>query len=169
MTTALQKQSLYNIRIDHLALMQEIQYNDGELTPELEEALQLNEQEFEDKALSYGFVIKSLDDQLELIDKEFARLDKIREKIDRTKTKVKEVLSEAMQQFGFDKIETPLLKLSFIKRDAVEIIDENLIPAEFIKVKQVESVDKIGIKAALKEGVNVPGAELVKNKSLQIK
>jgi hypothetical protein len=153
--TALQKQSLYNIRIDHLALMQEIQYNDGELTPELEEALQLNEQEFEDKALSYGFVIKTFDDQLEIIDKEFARLDKIREKIDKTKSKVKEVLSEAMQQFGFDKIETPLLKLSFRKSEAVEITNGELIPAEFIKVKTVESIDKIGIKAALKEGAQV--------------
>lgn len=51
---------------------------------------------------------------------------------------------------------------------SVNVIDETLIPSLFIKEKITKSVDKIAIKNAIKEGKEVPGAEIVQSYSLVI-
>ena len=51
----------------------------------------------------------------------------------------------------------------------MEIINEEEIAAEFIKVKETKTVDKTKLKAAIKEGRPVAGAKLVINQNLQIK
>ena len=43
------------------------------------------------------------------------------------------------------------------------------IPKEFIKVKTTESIYKTDLGKALKNGEIIEGAELVENKTLQIK
>lgn len=168
-TESLIRQSLYNIRVDHLSLIQEIEENGGELTPELEQALTLNNEQFEDKALSYGYIVKTFDDNLSIIDREFERLDAIRERIVKQKEAFKERLSEAMQQYGVEKITTPLLKLSFRKSESVEIMDTQKIPVDYCEEKTVTTINKTMIKQAIKTGLTVPGAELVTKQNLQIK
>lgn len=51
---------------------------------------------------------------------------------------------------------------------SVNIIDEAQIPALFIKEKITKSVDKIAIKNAIKDGKEVPGAEIVQSYSLVV-
>jgi hypothetical protein len=51
---------------------------------------------------------------------------------------------------------------------SVNIVDEAQIPALFIKEKITKSVDKVAIKNAMKDGKEVPGAELVQSYSLVV-
>jgi len=51
----------------------------------------------------------------------------------------------------------------------VVIKDESLIPECYRRVKMTSSPDKTWIKEALKDGVEVEGAELVKEHTLQIR
>lgn len=51
---------------------------------------------------------------------------------------------------------------------SVNIIDEAQIPTLFIKEKITKSVDKVAIKNAIKDGKDVPGAEIVQSYSLVI-
>lgn len=51
---------------------------------------------------------------------------------------------------------------------SVNIVDEAQIPALFIKEKITKSVDKVAIKNAIKDGNDVPGAEIVQSYSLVI-
>lgn len=51
---------------------------------------------------------------------------------------------------------------------SVNVIDETLIPALFVKEKITKSVDKVAIKNAIKDGKDVPGAEIVQSYSLVI-
>jgi hypothetical protein len=169
MEVAIQNKSLYNIRIDHLSLLKEIEENEGELTPELETALALTQDELQDKAISYGFVIKHFDNDIDIIEAEMKRLYSLKEKAERRKELFKQRLSEALQQFGVEKITTPLLKLSFRKSEAVEITDGESIPAEYYDEKIVTTLSKTRIKEAIKEGQIVKGAELVTKQNLQIK
>lgn len=168
-TTTLQKQTLYNIRIEHLSLLQEIEDNEGELTPELEEALSLTQEQFQDKALSYGFIIKSFENTANIIDAEIDRLKLLQDKAEKRAQLFKERISEAMQEFGVEKIDSPLLKLSFRKSEAVSIYDERMIPAGYLVERTVVDISKAKIKEAIKTGLTVPGAELVSKKNLQIK
>lgn len=169
METTLQKQTLYNIRQDHYELIKMIEDADGELTPEIEQALQLNEKDFQDKARSYGFVIKEYENTELIIDNEIQRLKNLMAKSKHRQELFKNILSEAMQERGIENIETPMIKLSFRKSEAVEITDERMIPAEFTTSKTVVDISKIKIKEALKKGGSVQGAQLVTRQNLQIK
>lgn len=168
MELIIQPKSLYKIRVEHLQLMQDIEFNEGEITPEIEQALQLTQDEFNDKALSYGLVVKHFDDETTIIEKEIDRLSKMLAQSKKKKELFKQVLSDAMQQFGVEKIETPTLKLSFRKSESVEV-DADQLSNDYMVEKTTYTPDKNKIKAAIKEGIKVNGASLVTKQNLQIK
>ncbi len=163
------KQSLYDIRVEHLQLLDEIEQNEGELTPELEQALSLTNEQFQEKSISYGFVIKKFEDNISLIDLELARLYNLKDAAIKRRDLFKQRLSDAMQAFGFEKITTPLLTLSFRKSQSVEIYDEQKVPEDYWSVKTVRNVSKELIKSDLKRGIEVPGAQFIYKDNLQIK
>jgi DNA gyrase/topoisomerase IV subunit A len=168
-TLALTQWSMYQIKQDHVILMQIIEDNEGEITPEIETALQLTSDNFQEKALSYGLVVKHFDDQAEIIEKEIERLSKILTQAKKRKELFKQTLSDAMQQFGVEKIETPTLKLSFRKSESIELTDESKVPFAYVEEKVVKTISKTKIKEDIKQGLQVPGAQLVTKQNLQIK
>lgn len=74
-----------------------------------------------------------------------------------------------MNGIGLTKVEGKLFKISFRKSKVVKVLDETKIPKEFIKIKTTETISKTDLGKALKNGEIIEGAELVENKSLQIK
>lgn len=184
-----QTKSMYQIRGEHLGLLKLIEEAEGELTPEIEQALALTEEEFEEKAVSYGFVVKSFEDVEEVLDKEIKRLTELKKKAAKRAETFKNRLDEAMRQFGFEKIKTETLTLSYRTSKPVELVegfeDEFLknvsvtfkpndgAPAgilnlcEFFDIKLSASKTRIG--DALKSGTEIKGAKIVEKKNLQIK
>lgn len=167
--------TLYDIQDDLLDLLAMINngeaYNDdGSLNEVFEEQLQLTKKEFDNKAVSYGYVIKSLEDKEELFDREIKRLQEAKRYYQNSKERVKQAITDAMVRFGIEKVEGDHLTLSLRKSTAVNVTDMDALPEEFKKVKITYSEDKIKIKnAILKDGEKVQGAELVERKNLQIK
>jgi hypothetical protein len=117
------KRSMYHIREDHYSLLLLIEEAEGELTPEIEEALLLTEEDFNNKAISYAYVTKEFDDNVSIVENEIVRLTKIKQRLSKRSELFKERLSEAMLQFKVEKIETPTLTLSFRKSKPVEMAD----------------------------------------------
>ena len=68
---------------------------------------------------------------------------------------------------GKDKVDTGLHKIFFRSSQAVNITNEAHIPSNYIKVET--SVDKVSLKRDLAAGMIIEGAELVTNKSIQIR
>lgn len=185
----LQTKSMYHIRAEHLGLLKEIEEAEGELTPEMEQALALTEEEFEDKAVSYGFVVKSFEDVEELLDKEIKRLTVLKQKAAKRAETFKNRLDEAMRQFGIEKIDTPILKLSYRKSNPVELTEQfedkflehvsiEILPKEGAPANIASLIEYFDVKAtvskkrigdALKTGLKISGAVTVEKKSLQIK
>jgi hypothetical protein len=66
------------------------------------------------------------------------------------------------------KFETARVKVSFRKSESLEISEDAKIPEEFLKYKEPE-VDKVGLKKALKDGMQFDGVSLVQNQNIQIK
>lgn len=66
-----------------------------------------------------------------------------------------------------EKLETSKVAITYRKSVAVEIIDKELVPQEFIKVET--SVDKTAIKKAIAGGNEVAGAQLVEKQNMSIK
>ena len=159
--------TLYHITSEQLRINELLEESGGELTPEIEEALVLNEHNFVTKSEGYIQTIakyQALVDAADNIIKEAQRKKRV---FDNISKRLKERLQDAMIIMGRDRVEVGIHTLSLRNSVAVNITEESKIPNEFIKVET--SVDKMKVKEALKRGELIPGAELQTNQSLQIR
>jgi hypothetical protein len=164
----IQSHNIFQIQRQYLEIMQQIEEAEGEITPQIDEALRFTELQMQEAAINIGMVVKSLDYRLEVLNEEIQRLTNLKEKTEKSKALLKNRLSQSMQQFGIEKVESPTLTISFRKSEAVEILSEQQIPAVYFDIP-APRVSKARIREALKAGHEVPGAELAARKNLQIK
>jgi predicted deacetylase len=69
-----------------------------------------------------------------------------------------------------EKLEFGIGKISWRESTSANILDAGKLPAEYQRViPERREPDKIAIKEALKNGVDVPGAELVISQNIQLK
>lgn len=124
--------NIYNIQQNLLDIFNQIEENCGEITPELEEQLNISKDEFEDKIKSYTCVIHQLESDLCAIKEEKDRLDSIKKSKEKTIESLKRIMVEAIQLFGnTSKSGTKFIdygtgKVSLRKSESVEIDDNRL-------------------------------------------
>jgi len=163
------EKSIYHIQNDHLQLMRVIEENEGEITPEIDEKLSLTKDEFEQKAISYGYLMKHLNDESVNIKNEVDRLNKILSAKVKLETELKNRITDAMINFGINKISQNNLTLSFRKSEVLVIAPDTEIPYEYIKTKTVETTDNALMKSDVKAGKVIPGVTILEKQNLQIK
>lgn len=189
------KKSIFNIRQDHMSLLAEIEENEGELSEDMLSALRLNEEDFKNKAISYAYVIKKMDSEADVIAAEIKRLQSLKSKADKTSELFRKLIDEGMQQFGYDKVESETLKISYRKTSPIELKEDfadNIL--QYVKVdfqinpELSEKASEAGIteevlavfnvtaaasrekiKEQLKAGIKIPGASIEEKKSIQIR
>jgi sugar-specific transcriptional regulator TrmB len=159
--------SLYQISREAQEIASQLE--EGELTPELENALVITQNELQNKAINYGFAIKSVEDDVTAIQEEIKRLQGLKSVKEHAIDRMKEAISTAMITFGIEKVSSPTLSLSFRKSEAIEIDSMEQLPSIYVTEKVTVSADKTRIKQAIKAGANITGARLVINQNLQIK
>lgn len=140
-----------------------------ELTPELEQALIINQDQLQAKAVNYAKVIANYQAESDAIEQEIKRLKAMKESRDKKVEWLKESVKNAMLVSGIEKVESTLFKISVRRSEAVEVDVVEALPNAFQNVKNVVTADKVAIKEAIKRGENVLGARLVENFNLQIK
>ena len=124
--------SIYNIQQELFDIFEQIEENDGELTPELEEKLKISQDEFKDKINSYICVIRQLENDLNAIKEEKVRLDAIKKSKEKTIERLKQVMVEAIQMFGDTSksgtkfIDYGIGKVSLRKSESIELDDNKL-------------------------------------------
>ena len=161
--------NIYQIEKEYLELANQLIESGGECSPELELQLTINQEQLEQKARGYGFVVKQMESDVLIIDAEIKRLGELKKARLKTMQKLETTVSNAMQLYQINKLETPTLKISFRKSESVEIDNEADIPAQFLKEKITYTIDKVAIKEAIKKGEVVIGARLQVNQNIQIK
>ena len=161
--------NIYNIQSEYQQLVNQLIENGGEITPELELALQINKDNFHSKSENYAFITRQFDAEMDIIDNEIKRLQQAKKSREKTIQRLKDTIELAMLTFDIDKIETPLIKISFRKSESVEVENVNELPNEFKVIKLTESADKLKIKDALKSGMFIEGCSIKTNRNLQIK
>ena len=82
--------------------------------------------------------------------------------------KLKERYLGVMQGNALKKVKGDIFTLSIRKSEAADAPDARAVPEEYWTIKE-PTVNKLAVKAALKEGKEVPGARLVQRESLQIR
>lgn len=159
--------SLFKVTVEQMHINDMLMETGGELTPELEEALIINAENFQLKVEGYATSIHRFDALEDAADAEIMRLTAIKKSAQGAKKRLKDTLANAMEVFGYDKYDIGLHKLSFRTSQAVNITDEVRIPNNYIKVET--KIDKESLKRDLKAGLVIEGAELVTNRNLQLR
>ena len=161
--------TLYGITAEMTAILALIEEGGGELTPELEQALAITEGQFAAKAEDYGHAILNLRAMAVAAKAEKDRLATLQKFYENAQKRLTDAIVAAMQAFDRPKVENGSMRLSLRHTTSTEVDDLDQLP-QFYKTTKVEMVaDKTAIKKAIQDGIEVPGAHLVDNVSLQIK
>jgi hypothetical protein len=166
------KKSLYQIEQEYLSIAQNIEDADGVLDEQMEQALIINQEELQTKAVKYALVIRQMDAEAAMLKAEIARMNALKKAKENAVARLKEAIAGAMQRHGIIKIQGDLINLSFRKSQKVMQVDQEMdalsaLPQQFLRTKT--EVDTSAIRAALKAGEEVDGFEMVENQSLQLK
>jgi hypothetical protein len=156
--------SLYKLTGQYLALQ------NLDMDPEdLADTFDALEGEIEIKAQGITQVMSNLDTQA--LDTEIARLQAMKNSIDKRKESLKTYLRDSMIKCGMTKIEwatgTITLRAPTV---IVDLVDPSLVPAPYRTEETVVQVkiDKAMIKKDLKSGKDIPGAKLADGKQALI-
>lgn len=161
--------TLYGITADMQQILQLIEENEGEMTPEIEQALAITEDQFVQKAEDYGKAILNLKAMASAAKSEKDRLSGLQKFYENAYKRLESALSTAMQVFDRERVENASMRLSLRRTTATEVTDLDQVPSEYKTTKVEVVADKTAIKKAIQSGEDVPGAHLVENVSLQIK
>ncbi len=131
--------SLWEIDADLQKATQELIENGGELTDELNEILTVNNNEFEQKAENYLWLIKNLENEADLRTSEINRLKAKNEAILTTIDTLKSKLIPALLKRGKTKISD--FNLSVTKSKSVGTCDTNLIPKRYLRISLKTKID----------------------------
>lgn len=165
--------SLWQLTQEELSFISLMEENGGEVTDEIMEDLAIRRENFQSKAEAYSKFILKLDSEADQAAAEIKRIQAIKKAKENTAQRLRDTLLAALMVFteedskGIRRYETPLAKISTRRSQSVEVLDDTVIPDEFWVVKK--EVSKSTISQAIKDGAEVPGAQLKENISLSIR
>lgn len=161
--------SLFHIKQEYLNLDEELWGSGGEISPELEKRLAINEDELKDKMDAYAYIIDEYESQNARIQAEVARLTERKIENHNHIQRLKDRLRDAVVTFG--KVETDTHKFSTRKSTSVRVDDGAELPDEFLTFKPAPapSPNKTAIKSAILEGRVIPGCGLIEQVGVVIK
>ena len=161
------KQSLYTIAEDQRLINAMLEENGGELTPEIEEAMQITADNFIAKAEAYGATISEYDAQAEACAAEIKRLTAYKKTCENVSRRMKERIAQAMTAFETTKVTAGTFRFSFRNSTAVVIENEELIPEDYFKIER--TLRKQDLMRALKDGEVIVGASLEQRQTIQMR
>lgn len=131
------------------------------------DALNAVEAEAAAKIEATALYIRETDAEIEAIDAEINRLIERVNAKKRRLEKLKEMLLQAVQATG--KIKTARVTVSIRKTSAVHVDDCAQLPQAYVTTKTLVSPNRIAIKQALLDGVQVPFCSIEERESLCIR
>ncbi len=146
---------------------------DEDLTPEQRAAMsayldELAGQEA-DKVDAFGSFIRVESARAEACKKEAQRLTSKAKTAEGRIAYLKHMYLCTMQSNGLKKVQGSAYTLSIREADSVDVTDVTSLPDIYIRRKETVEPDKVVLREALKGGIEIPGAVLVKTQSLQVR
>lgn len=158
---------LYDLT-DKLTSLQRLAESGNADQQAIADTMEMVEGDFDDKAVGYVKVYKSIDADVKEIDAEIKRLQERRSSFKNNANTIKQRLVQAMVETGHEHIKTPLFTIYTRRTVSVQAPeDPNQLPQEFIKTTL--AVNKADLKKALQSGRDVQNARLVENVSLGVR
>jgi uncharacterized coiled-coil DUF342 family protein len=168
----MEEKKLWEISSELESTINELNELQGEISEEKEKLLNDLQAMLETKTSS---CIDYLDYLKTMVGIAKSKRETINDYIKATENKVenyKNYMINCFERIGTNKIENDLFTLSINKqRKVVNVFNEDAIPPEYTQVERKIKISKADLLTDLKNGVDIPGAELVDsdNKSLSIR
>lgn len=160
---------LYEIAIEYKSLFNELLESD-EITAEQLQLLDQQADNFEQKIINLSALIRNLEIEYESIHNAINAMDKRKNALDKKIESLKKYAISNMELCNIQAVKSPLFDVKLKKNPArVSIIEESLIPKEYIRQVVVDKVDKKDIMEKLKLNIPVPGATLENGMRLEIR
>ena len=160
--------TLYELTGDYLQVVEMMDDPDIDAQT-IVDTLEAIDGEIEDKAENYAKVIVNANAERDGLANEIDRLTRRKRAIDENTKRMKEALQQAMQITGKTKFKTPLFSFGIQKNPASVQIDEGAtIPDKYL-IAQEPKIDRKGMIADLKEGIEIKGCTLTQSESLRIR
>lgn len=160
--------SIYTLNKDYAELSTMLEAAE---TPEEIEAIQntleMLDLSIEEKIENTAKYMVNVESDIQGLKTEIDRLTKIKKAKENAVERLKNNVEYVMKQKGIEKLEVGTFKAGYRKSESVEIVNLDVIPADFTKVEI--KADKTAIKKALKAGEVVEGAEIKVNQNFYIK
>lgn len=157
--------TLYELQGSYAHLQQMIE--DGET--DLEGILSTVEDAIETKLESYAMVVKNIESDVAGLKAEEKRLGDKRKTMENGIKRMKENMQYAMSSTGDRKIKGEKFTFTVQKNPpSLKIVDESLIP-DFLFTQPKPILDKKVLMETLKNGIDVPGAQISQGESLRIR
>lgn len=163
------EKSLYRIDQDLMALLEAIAEQEGEITPEQEQALSIGQFELETKAVDYGAAILQLKAWEKMAADEEKRIKALKTAYKNTHEMLSKNLLAAMEKYDLHEVKSATMKVSLRKSVQTIIDDLDQVPKQYKTVKVETTPDKTAIKKAIQKGEIIEGAHLEEKNNLQIK
>jgi len=112
--------------------------------------------------------IKNLEAEADAIKNEIDALTKRKKRLETRANGLRGLLIKSISENGDKEFSTARCFARISERDVTDILDENIIPKEYMREKIKYEPDKTAIKNAINSGKVVAGARVIKNKSLKI-
>lgn len=104
--------------------------------------------------------IKNLEADAKALDEQEKAFKERKDKAKKKAESLKKYLASALDG---QKLSTARCMVSFRKTSKVNVLDESVIPTEYMTEKVTREPNKTAIGAAIKAGMEIPGCELVQN------
>lgn len=121
------------------------------------------EGELQEKCKSVAAFFQNIQSDVDAMKQAEKRIAERRKSLESKANRLRDYLRDNMEFSGITKIECPEFKVTLRKQsDVVVVEDVNSLPADYVKIKK--EADKVAIKKALKDGVDISGVKLEKGK-----
>lgn len=162
--------NIYEIAQEHLRLLEIVEENDGDLTPELEQELMDILATGDDKLEAFYHVYRNLKANLVGIESEYKRIGDMKKSVTANMDRIKTTLDSFMRVTGRDRYENGAVKMIMAKKTDFSY---DVFPKEFIESVTTEKEKLAEFKAWAKENpdtaLELCGAKFTEGKSIQIK
>lgn len=133
------------------------------------EALNSLEGDIFEKLENIVKLLISIEADVKIVKEEKQRLAAKQSSLENRCANLKNFMEGALKALGKDKVKSGLFTLSIQKNpSSVGVVDLKAIPEDYLKFKEPD-IDKKAILEDLKQGREVPGAELIQTESLRIR
>lgn len=152
---------------DKIALWELIRESDGELTPVLDSWLEEISKNITSKVDSYKFYLDEFDSEIERLKKDGKDSYAAAKTVENIQDRMKEKIKLAMQMLETNSLNGERYRFSISPSMPRLVIEESVLPKEYVMHVYTVVPDKVRIKSDLDAGITIPGVQLLPGVTLK--